>query len=1061
MRLSTLLVALALIASLSTTLLANVTPEGLKCEYRQNPAGLDVTRPRLSWILSNVDASARGTKQTGYRILAASSRELLAKNTGDLWDTQQVRSAQSIQVVYDGKPLQSRSAAFWKVQIWDQNGTASRWSDTAFWTEGLLKQEDWSAQWIGQKTSGIYRSPHTPLRHLEKAKWIWTSESGPQTFTAQFSISPKSGGASGTVVMTADKDFELSLNGRVVNHSENVGAPTVWDISSYLRPGLNDVQVKANPSKTMSGLIGAIHVETLGHQSIDLVTSKDWKAGEGAVKELGAYGIVPWNEIGYQEERALPARMLRREFDVAEPVLRATAYVSGLGLSELYINGAKIGDDVLAPNLTDYNKRVQYVVYDVTRDIANGKNAVGLMLGNGRFWAPRAKVPFPTGDYGAPRGLVQLEIEYRSGKTLRIATDTQWKLTSDGPVRANNEYDGEEFDATAELTGWSKAGFDDSKWRAAEAMEAPKGKLVAQTAEPLRVTETIKPVKITELRPGVYIYDMGQNMVGWCRLHVTGPKNTVVRLRHAETLKDNGELYTDNLRSARATDFYTLRGGAEETWEPRFTYHGFRFVEVHGFPGKPTLASIEGRVVHDSMTQIASFESSDKMLNQIHHNVFWGVRGNYRSIPTDCPQRDERHGWLGDRSVVSRSESYLFDVAAFYNKWERDLVDSQKDTGAIPDVSPNYWAMYNDDITWPSTFVQVPGMLYDQYADVRAIEENYPHLKKWMEHEGQYLQDGLLPKDTYGDWCVPPEDPKLIHSQDPARKTDGTLLSTAYFYWMNRQMAKFAQLVGKEDDATAFNRLADQIKVAFNKKYFNASTGVYANGTQTANILPLAFDMVAPENKKTVFNGLIEKIEKESKGHVGTGLVGAQWLMRTLSENGRTDVALQIATQPTYPGWGYMVSKGATTVWELWNGDTADPAMNSANHVMQIGDLGLWMYENLAGIRPDPQKPAFQHFTIRPYTGKELTFVTASHESPYGLIRSHWQKENGKLRLDIVVPANTTATVHVPAADASQVMEGNGAAQSSTGVKFARMEAGAAIFEVEPGTYSFAAPMNQ
>ncbi|MDE3167686.1 MAG: family 78 glycoside hydrolase catalytic domain, partial [Acidobacteriota bacterium] len=445
---------------------------------------------------------------------------------------------------------------------------------------------------------------------------------------------------------------------------------------------------------------------------------------------------------------------------------------------------------------------------------------------------------------------------------------------------------------------------------------------------------------------------------------VRGPKGAEVRLRHAETLTPEGELYVDNLRSARATDFYTLKGGATEVWEPRFTYHGFRFVEVTGYPGTPSVEALSGRVVSDNLTPIADFSSSNPLLNQIHHNIVWGVRGNYRSIPTDCPQRDERQGWLGDRSVVSRSESYLFDVAAFYSKWETDISDTQRDNGSIPDVAPNYWVLYNDDVTWPSTFIQVPTMLYDQYADRRVVERNYPAMKRWIEHMRGFVKDNIQPKDTYGDWCVPPEDPKLIHSQDPARKTDGALLATAYFYMMNRQMARFARLLGRESDANQFETAATEMRAAFQARFFDAAKGYYANGTQTSSILPLAFGMTPAEDRERVFAALIGRIERESNGHVGTGLVGAQWLMRTLTENGRPDVALQIAAQKTYPGWGYMVSKGATTVWELWNGDTADPAMNSGNHVMQIGDLGVWMYEDLAGIRPDPDDPGFHHILL-------------------------------------------------------------------------------------------------
>ncbi|HWR50043.1 MAG TPA: glycoside hydrolase family 78 protein [Bryobacteraceae bacterium] len=736
---------------------------------------------------------------------------------------------------------------------------------------------------------------------------------------------------------------------------------------------------------------------------------------------------------------------------------RATAYVSGLGLFEMYLNGAKVGDHVLSPGLTEYDKRVFYVTFDVTGQIAAGRNAVGLWLGNGRYHAPRDYVPIRMRTFGRPKAIAQIEIEYEDGSTARVVTDDTWKLTTRGPIRANNEFDGEEHDARLDMPGWARAGFDDSAWETARPVTAPAGTLVAQMAEPLRVTETLKPLKITQPKPGVYVFDMGQNMVGWCRLHVTGPKGAQVQLRHAETLRPDGTLYVANLRSARAADTYTLAGSGAESWEPRFTYHGFRYVEVTGYPGEPDLTTLEGRVVHDAMEQTADFSSSHPLLNQLHKNIFWGVHSNYRSIPTDCPQRDERQGWLGDRSVVSRSESYLFDVAAFYSKWMTDLVDSQKDTGSIPDVSPAYWVMYTENITWPSAFINIPSMLHQQYGDARVIERDYPAMKRWVEHMRRYIKDDLMTKDTYGDWCVPPESPELIHSKDPARRTDGVLISTAYYYEMLRVMTRFAVMLGNKEDAAEYSARAARMKDAFLKRFFKPELAQFDNGTQTSSVLPLAFGLVPEANRKAVFHRLIAKIEKESNNHVGVGLVGAQWLMRALSDNGRADIAFKVATQKTYPGWGYMIEQGATTIWELWNGNTADPAMNSGNHVMQIGDLGVWMYEYLGGIRTDPEKPGFKHAIIRPYTVEGLDFVKASHKSMYGDIRSHWRREGTRMMLDVTVPANTGATIYVPAKGAALVTESGVPAAKAKGVRFLRQEDGSTVFAVGSGSYSFVA----
>jgi alpha-L-rhamnosidase len=455
------------------------------------------------------------------------------------------------------------------------------------------------------------------------------------------------------------------------------------------------------------------------------------------------------------------------------------------------------------------------------------------------------------------------------------------------------------------------------------------------------------------------------------------------------------------------------------------------------------------------MERAGEFTSSNDLLNKIHHNMFWGIRGNYRSIPTDCPQRDERQGWLGDRGQVSRSESYMFDVAAFYGKWMTDLEDSQRPSGSIPDVSPNYWPLYNDDLTWPGTIVFVHGMLYDQYADKRVLASGYDAMKKWIDYEKTFVKDGLISKDQYADWCVPPENPKLIHSQDPTRVTDRTLIATSYYYELLRQMARYARILDKAPDAAEFDRLSAAVKDVFQRRFFKLESSMYDNGTQTSGILPLYFGMVPEDFRPAVLETLVRNIERKSDGHVGTGLVGAQWLMRTLSDNGQADLAYKIATQKTYPGWGYMVEQGATTVWELWNGNTADPAMNSGNHVMQIGDLAVWMYEYLAGIRADPENPGFRHAIIHPYPAGDLTFVTATHKTMYGALNSSWKRDKGQFTLEVTVPANTTATVWVPAKDAAAVTESGRKPAEVKGVKFLRGESGSAIFEVESGAYSF------
>jgi alpha-L-rhamnosidase len=1060
-----------------------VRPAQLRCEYRVNPQGIDVAEPRLSWVLVPTNPALRGLRQSAWRVLAASSREALRADRGDLWDSGRVDSGQSNQVVYRGKPLGSGAPVFWKVQLWDQDGHATPWSDPAEWSMGLLRADDWQDRWIGRDEAAGFVDPGSRYLPLREAHWIWDTAgaqtgapAGDRYFRAAFQIPADRAIVRALAMIGSDGNADVFVNGQPAVTRSGAAIPQVVEIAALLHPGDNLIAVHAaHPiAGRPAGLIGAVRIEFAHGGPLAVDSGNQWRAAakvdEGWEKpgyldiawqpaqELGAYGIAPWGAAGSTVEHRLPARMLRKEFalDKDKKVKRAVVYYAGLGLSELYLNGAKAGDHALSPGLTDYDKRALYETFDVTARLAAGPNAIGLLLGNGRYYAPRSQPG--TRNFGFPKAIVQLNIEYQDGSRGSVVSDDSWKLSTAGPIRANNEYDGEEYDARMEPSGWDRAGFDDSSWEAAQLVAAPQGALASQLAEPLRVVETRHPVSLKQLRPGVWIFDMGQNMVGWCRLHVEGPRGAAVQLRHAETLHPDGSLYVANLRTARATDLYTLKGGGPETWEPRFTYHGFRYVELTGFPGTPTAATLEGRVVQDDMQPTVDFTSSNSLLNQIHHNMFWGIRGNYRSIPTDCPQRDERQGWLGDRSQVSRSESYLFDVAAFYSKWETDIADSQRPDGSIPVVSPNYWPQYHDDLTWPSTFIFVPGMLYDQYGDRRVLEREYPAMRKWLEHERTYLTDGLMPKDTYGDWCVPPEDPLLIHSKDPARITNGTLIGSAYYYHLLRTVARYARILDKPTEAADLDRLAEEVNSAFQMKYFKALDNIYDNGTQTSSILPLYFQMVPAENRAAVLASLVRNIEVVSDNHVGTGLVGAQWLMRTLSDNGQATLAYTIATQKTYPGWGYMVSQGATTIWELWNGNTADPAMNSGNHVMQIGDLAVWMYEYLAGIRSDPGNPGFRHAIIHPYPAGDLTSVKASHKTMYGAIAASWTRQAGRFTLSVTVPPNTTATVWVPAADPSAVKESGHAAASAKGVQFVRGESGAAVFEVQSGTYRFSAP---
>lgn len=1053
--------------------LADVQVDDLRCEYRRDPLGIDISTPRLSWRLVS---DRRGAAQRAYQILVATDPKSLEAGDADLWDSGKRDSGQSVLVPYEGKPLTSRTQCYWKVRVWDESGAESPWSATARWTMGLLNKEDWTAQWIG-----LDETP--PPNELSGAQWIWYPDDDPvksapvgqRYFRAAIDLPADKTIATARALVTADNSAVIYVNGVEAGTIADYHVAGEFDIAAHVRNGKNSIAIKAEnfgKENNTAGLIGLFRVtfadgseQTLATDATTWRTAREEQANWTAVDfddstwalavALGPAGMAPWGDVGVPTDRRLPARMLRREVRIEKQVRSAFVYISGLGLSELYVNGKRVGDRVLSPALSEYDKRVYYVTHDVTRSIRQGENALAVQLGNGRFYAPRGSSFVGMKSYGYPKLLLQLHLALEDGSAQVIPSDEQWKLTTDGPIRANNEYDGEEYDARREFADWFKPGFDDATWKPAQIVQSPGGAFAAQMTEPIRIMETIEPKSVSSIGPGAYIVDMGQNMVGWCRVRLNGPAGSTVTMRHAETLKDDGSLYVANLRGAKAEYVYTLKGGGDEYCEPHFTYFGFRYVEVRGVTGDLAPDMVEGKVVHDAVETAGSFACSNETLNAIYRNAVWGIRGNYRSVPTDCPQRDERQGWLGDRSEESRGEMFLYDLALFYEKWVQDMEDSQLDSGSVPDVAPPYYPFYTDNVTWPSSFIIIPGTLYEKYGDVRVIERHYPAMKRWIDYMGQFAKDDLMPRDQYGDWCVPPESQELIHSKDPDRKTSGDLIGSAYFYHDLTLMARYAALLGRTGDAAQFTARAEKMKEAFNRTYLNAQTGTYDNGTQTSCVLPLAFGITPDAQRAAVFKHLTEKITIENNGHIGTGLIGGQWLMRVLADNGRGDIGYTIATQRDYPSWGYMIDHGATTIWELWNGNTADPAMNSHNHVMLLGDLLVWFYQYLAGIRPDPEAPGFKHFILKPEPVDGLDFVRATYRSPYGVIESDWKRDGDRLAWNVRVPPNSTADVYVPTSDASSVSEESDSANNAPRVEPVRKQTDSVVYRVGAGRYVF------
>jgi len=831
----------------------------LRCEYDTNPLGVDTPAPRFSWI---VQSENRGVAQTAYQILVASSLVPLENNTGDLWDSGKINSAQSVNVVYDGKQLRSGQKYYWKVRVWDEDNQPTPYSKSVSFQMGMLHASDWQGEWIG--------APDT----------------------------------------------------------------------------------------------------------------------------------------------SITAPLLRKGFRINKPIKSAYASIVGLGYYEMYFNGSKVGKHVLDPGTTEYDKRILYETYDVSDYLKSGPNAVGVMLGMGYF-NHRTTI-----EYGKQPVLrLQLNITYTDGSTDQIVSDRSWKASA-GPIQANSVYDGEIYDARQEKPGWSTADFNDRSWSNAVRVTSPGGKLESQLMPAIKVTKTLRPVKLMNPEPGVYVFDFGQNMTGWPRLYVHGPAGTKVTLQSAEitnrdmaNMRDtavvgNPELVdTSPNRSAKARDIYVLKGAdGAEVYEPRFTYHGYRYVQVEGFPGTPDLTSLEARVVHSAVKPVGQFSSSNILLDQTHENTLWGQVSNLFSMPTDCPQRDERMGWMGDAHLTAVEAMYNFDMANFYTNWLRDIQVSQQDSGFVPDVVPHHKYSIKGTPAWQVAYPLVTWYTYQSYGDTRILKEHYDSLARWLQYMGE-TADGYIVRWGRGDW-VPPK--------TGYQPQDGSvpITSTGYYYRSAEIMANMAEILGKSADARKYQRLAENIKAAFNKEFLNTSTHQYGSGSQTCNAFPLYLGMVPDDQEEGVVHNLVQDIMQQHDGHLSTGILGTKALVEALPAYGHSDVMYTVATRRTFPGWGYMLSKGATTLWERWGGYRYfGPRMNSLNHIM-FGSVDEFFYRDLAGI--NPVQPAYAQIVIQPHVLGDLTSAQASVNTIRGKVASAWQTDGYSISLTVTIPGNSQAVVNIP-----------------------------------------------
>ena len=871
----------------------------LRCEYRVNPRGIDVAAPRLSWILKSNERSQR---QSHYRILVASSEEILRTDRGDLWDSGKVVSGRTTQIVYDGKPLESGMVCCWKVKVWDGDNKPAQWSKQAIWSMGLLKTSDWQAEWIGLDS--------------------------------------------------------------------------------------------------------------------DIVPAKD-------KKKTKIYRPCPY---------------LRKGFALTKSVKRATVYATALGLYELHINGRRVGGDYLTPGWTDYGKRIYYQTYDVT-DLVNGHagNTIGAILSDG-WYAGNISI-LGQAFYGWDLRLrAQLVVQYDDGSEAVIPTDGSWKGSTGAILEADMQA-GETYDARLEMPGWDKPGFDETGWKKVDVTESVKAKIQAYPSAPTRRLREIRPVKVTEPKMRVFVLDMGTNFAGWVRLKVRGKAGDRVQLRFAERLNPDGTVYTENLRSARATDTYICKGDGQEIWEPAFTFHGFQYVEVTGYPGKVDENSVTGIEITADTPRTGYFACSSEQANKLYRNIWQTQRANFIGIPTDCPQRDERLGWTGDAQIYVRTATYNADVSAFMAKWMVDVEDAQSDDGGFPSMAPRPHNVVSP--AWADAGVIVPWTMYQVYGDTRIIKRHYDAMARWIEHCRKNSKDLIRPAKGFGDWLS-------IKANTPK-----DVLATAYFARSTKLMAQMAEAIGKNSDAAKYEQLFANIKTAFNKA-FVADDGRIKGDTQTVYVLAIAFDLLDDAKAAKAIGYLVADVEKRN-WHLSTGFIGTKDLMGALTKAGRLDVAYRLFNNDTFPSWGFSIRHGATSIWERWNGWTPEegffkPSMNSFAHY-SFGAVAEWMFKTIGGI--DTDGAGYKRIIIAPRPGGGIDRADVKYNCIRGEIASRWKLADGVLTLDIDIPANTTAEVRLPAVNAAAVTESGKPTSKAEGVKFLRTQNNTAVFSVGSGEYHF------
>ncbi|HEX8237515.1 MAG TPA: family 78 glycoside hydrolase catalytic domain [Abditibacteriaceae bacterium] len=1056
----TLLVLLASATGSKAGRVAQV--KNLSVEYRQNPLGVDVAQPQLSW---NIGSQVRGERQSAYQILVASTPQLLGKNQGDLWNTGQVQSEQSLHVKYGGKQLRSAQQVFWKVRTWNGSGQRSVWSAPAQWTMGLLSAQDWQAKWIGATLSTGASGRRSIGYHAGEtmqetdAKWVQVDLGKPQPIEAVRLHPMLHAGTAGfgfpvrfKVETANDADFQTStlIADQSVTDFANPGTrPVTFDgkgnTARFVRVGVTKLARHPNGTNFAFALS---QIEVLsGGRNVAVgapVAAKDSVEYSGWGKAGLTDGTL---NAADDDSRKYVTVLLRKELNVKRGLRRAVAFVCGLGHYEMTLNGAKVGNDLLAPGWTKYDKTCLYDTHDITAQLRPGANAIGLFLGNGMYNVPGGRYSKFTGSFGPLRAIAQIRLEYSDGTMQTIGTDSTWRAAP-GPVTFSDVYGGEDYDARLEQRGWNQPGFNATNWIPALVSNGPGGELkgISVANPPIRAFEVLKPIGKRVLNSRSTVYDMGQNAAIIPRLRVKGPASSTVRIVPGELLQSNGSV---DQKSSGGPSYwqYTLAGNDTETYFSPFFYRGCRYLQVElsapNGTALPVVESIENVVVHAASPAVSTFATSNELFNRVHPLVRWAQRSNMVSVMTDCPHR-EKLGWLEENHLNGPALRYNFDMSAMFAKMMNDIVGSQLENGMIPSIAPKYPVFggdFRDSPEWGSALLMVAWQQYEFHGDDTLLRNYYEPMKRYVAYLGSKAKDHIV-SHGLSDWYdIGPGEPGY------SKLTPRGLTATAFYYQDAVIVAKTARMLGLTDEAAKYEQLAGQIRSAFNARFFNATTHQYATGSQAANSIPLVMGIAEPAHRAAVLENIVKDVQEKG---LTAGDVGYRYLLRALADGGRSDVIYAMNNQSEKPGYGLQLKRGATSLTEAWD---ANPS-SSQNHFM-LGQINEWFFHDLAGIQRDPGGPGFKKIIIKPAIVGDLAAAWASYHCDYGLITSSWKRQGGKLTLNVTIPPNTTATVYVPSRDAALVREGGKPAAQVPGIEYSGMENGAAVYKVGSGSYTF------